>query len=131
MQWAMMQWARENNCTIYDFRGVADEAKVSKDAKADTSSTQSDTTKTEELSEKPAEKTGEKSADHLLGLNRFKAGFGADLVDYVGEFDLVLNPRMYWLWTNFKPKIVAFLKSRGKAASAENSRQEKPQAIAQ
>ena len=133
MQWAMMQWARENACTIYDFRGVADEAKISKDAKTEsdaTSSTRSDETpspptrpegtrlnegkgdQTQTVVEKSGDKTSDKSADHLLGLNRFKAGFGAELVDYVGEFDLVLDARFYWLWTNFKPRVVAMLKKR-------------------
>ena len=133
MQWAMMQWARENSCTIYDFRGVADEAKISKDAKTEsdaTSSTRSDETpspptrpegtrlnegkgdQTQNVIEKSGDKTSDKSADHLLGLNRFKAGFGAELVDYVGEFDLVLDARFYWLWTNFKPRVVAMLKKR-------------------
>ncbi len=120
MQWAMMQWARENGCTIYDFRGVADETKSSetKSEKPDTtSSTRSDeTTKTDD-------KSGDKADNHLQGLNRFKAGFGAELVDYVGEYDMVLNPQFYWLWTNLKPKIVAMLKRRKKSVAAESSRQ--------
>ena len=151
MQWAMMQWARENACTIYDFRGVADEAKVSKDAKVESSTRSDESAATPPSSllplekgkgdqtqnvdakaeEKSNEKSSDKSADHLLGLNRFKAGFGAELVDYIGEFDLVLDPRFYWMWTNFKPKVVAILKRRGKSAVTKSSRQEKPQAIAQ
>ena len=33
----------------------------------------------------------------LYGLYRFKEGFGAQLVEYVGEFDLPLSP-LYRLW---------------------------------
>ena len=103
MQWAMMQWARENGCTIYDFRGVADESKTPSptlplnEGKGD-------------QTQKVDDKSGEKADNHLQGLNRFKEGFGAQLVDYSGEYDLILNPRFYWLWTNLKPKIIAALK---------------------
>ncbi len=107
MQWAMMQWAREKGCTIYDFRGVADEGK---------SSTPSPPLPLEEgkgeQTSDGAEKN-EKSA-HLLGLNRFKEGFGAELVDYIGEYDMVLSPAWYYVWTNARPKIVATLKKRRK-----------------
>ena len=109
MQWAMMQWARDNGCTIYDFRGVADDAKSNPSA---TSSTRSE------------EKPDEKADNHLQGLNRFKEGFGAQLVDYVGEWDLVLNPTAYWAWTKGKPKLIAALKNRKrKAVVAESPRQ--------
>jgi lipid II:glycine glycyltransferase (peptidoglycan interpeptide bridge formation enzyme) len=99
MQWAMMRWARARGCTIYDFRGVADEGekpggtpdnKDSKDEKA----TASD--------------------NHLQGLNRFKAGFGAQLVDYVGEWDLPLNKPWYWLWTTGRPRLMAALRKQGR-----------------
>jgi len=36
--------------------------------------------------------------DPLSGLNRFKAGFGARFVQYLGEFDLPLRPFSYWLY---------------------------------
>lgn len=81
MQWAMMQWAKSKGCTIYDFRGVADETQVQID-------------------------------DHLAGLNRFKAGFAAEVVSYVGEYDLVLSPVWYWLWTTARPKILARMKKK-------------------
>jgi lipid II:glycine glycyltransferase (peptidoglycan interpeptide bridge formation enzyme) len=51
--------------------------------------------------------------DHLGGLNRFKEGFGAQFVEYIGEFDLPLSGPWYWAWTVAKPKITAFMK-RGK-----------------
>ncbi len=79
MQWTMIQWAKENGCEVYDFRGVPDP----------------------ELGEMPP---GEE------GLVRFKTGFGAELVRYVGEYDLVLDPKMYWAWTSARPKLVEMKK---------------------
>ena len=91
MQWAMIRWAKENGCTIYDFRGVADESQSAPSG---------------------APSNSEEADNHLQGLNRFKAGFGAQLVDYAGEYDLPLNKSWYWLWTTARPKLVAALKKR-------------------
>ncbi|HEX9995753.1 MAG TPA: peptidoglycan bridge formation glycyltransferase FemA/FemB family protein [Abditibacterium sp.] len=79
MQWTMMQWAQDNGCTSYDFRGVPDP----------------------NLHEIPA---------HEEGLVKFKTGFGAEMVRYIGEYDLPLNPLLYFAWTNARPKILAALK---------------------
>lgn len=79
MQWTMIQWAKENGCELYDFRGVPDP----------------------ETGEMPP---GEE------GLVRFKTGFGAELVRYIGEYDLPLDKRMYWLWTSARPRLVETLK---------------------
>lgn len=41
--------------------------------------------------------SGDLSPDHpLYGLYRFKHGFGAYLVEYVGEWDLALRPAAHW-----------------------------------
>lgn len=48
--------------------------------------------------------------DHLAGLNRFKAGFGARFVEYIGEFDLPLSPAGYWVWRHGKPRAQAAMK---------------------
>jgi peptidoglycan pentaglycine glycine transferase (the first glycine) len=101
MQWEMMRWARARGCTLYDFRGVHD---------------------IPNLAEKGADfNVADLSMDELMessdGLVRFKAGFGASLTEYVGEFDLPLSRVGYWAWTSARPKIVEVLKSRGKSAS--------------
>ncbi len=67
MQWSMMQWAREQGCTVYDFRGVTREVE------------------------------GETEGD-LGGLNRFKRGFAAEYMEYLGEWDLVFSPVWYSLY---------------------------------
>ena len=79
MQWTMIQWAKENNCELYDFRGVPDP----------------------DAGEMPP---GEE------GLVRFKTGFGAELVRYIGEYDLPLDKNFYWLWTSARPRLVGALK---------------------
>jgi lipid II:glycine glycyltransferase (peptidoglycan interpeptide bridge formation enzyme) len=80
MQWEMIRWAREQGCATYDFRGVSPRRR--------------------QEGEDAAELEKE---DHLQGLNRFKEGFGAQYIEYIGEFDLPINQARYWLWTTAKP----------------------------
>ncbi len=37
-----------------------------------------------------------KPSDPWAGFHRFKEGYGAKLVEFVGTFDLVINPLLYW-----------------------------------
>ena len=55
--------------------------------------------------------------DHLAGLNRFKLGFGARFVEYIGEYDLPFSRPWYWAWTVGKPRAVALLKAVRRARS--------------
>jgi lipid II:glycine glycyltransferase (peptidoglycan interpeptide bridge formation enzyme) len=55
--------------------------------------------------------------DHLRGLNRFKAGFNARFVEYIGEFDLPLSRPHYYLWTVGRPAAVRLLKGLRKSPS--------------
>ena len=73
MQWEMMKWAKARGCTVYDMRGVARET------------------------------TEGEAEDQLHGLTRFKRGFGAQYMEYLGEFDLVYSPLWYKLF-NFAEK---------------------------
>lgn len=61
--------------------------------------------------------------DHLYGLNRFKEGFGAKFVEYIGEYDIVYSDAWYWAWTQGKPRISNLFKSlrRRKSGSASSS----------
>lgn len=81
MQWEMIQWAHQNGCTVYDFRGVPDP----------------------KMGEMPPEEEG---------LVRFKTGFGAEMTCYLGEYDMAFDRRLYWLWTEARPRLVAALKKR-------------------
>lgn len=84
MQWEMMKWAKSLGCRIYDFRGVSPRRGASVEN------------------------------DHLQGLNRFKEGFSAYYVEYIGEFDMVLSPLWYWLWVKAKPTVMKILKKRAR-----------------
>ncbi|MDO8587552.1 MAG: peptidoglycan bridge formation glycyltransferase FemA/FemB family protein [Armatimonadota bacterium] len=55
--------------------------------------------------------------DHLQGLNRFKEGFAAKYVEYVGEYDLPFSTPMYWLWRSVVPRATGALKTLKRAKS--------------
>jgi lipid II:glycine glycyltransferase (peptidoglycan interpeptide bridge formation enzyme) len=80
MQWAMIRWARDIGCEIYDFRGVSPRRRQEGEQAEDL-----------------------EKEDHLQGLNRFKEGFGAEYVEYLGERDLVFDNFKYWIWNTAKP----------------------------
>lgn len=42
-------------------------------------------------------------ADPLHGLYRFKKGFGGEFTEFIGEFDYVVNPALYFAWTTVLP----------------------------
>lgn len=84
LQWEMMRWARAQGCGVYDMRGVAREVVPGEDD------------------------------SRLHGLNRFKRGFGAEYVEYVGEFDLVLSPLWYTLLNTVEPAVRRW-RARGRA----------------
>jgi len=50
----------------------------------------------------------------LAGLNRFKRGFGAQYVEYLGDYDLVLNRPAYWVFQTLLPVV----RSRGRRQRA-------------
>lgn len=84
IQWEMIQWARRQGCSVYDFRGVS----------------------------------GDLDEDNpLYGLYRFKKGFNGELLEFIGEWDKVYSPILYWLWTRVLPvylKLSRDLLSTGK-----------------
>ncbi|HEY3329518.1 MAG TPA: peptidoglycan bridge formation glycyltransferase FemA/FemB family protein [Capsulimonadaceae bacterium] len=92
MQWAMIRWAQAEGCSVYDFRGVSPRKR--------------------QEGEDAAELEKE---DHLQGLNRFKEGFAAEYIEYLGERDLPFNALKYWAWNNAKPAAQSVLrKLRGR-----------------
>ena len=62
-------------------------------------------------------KKEEDSGDHLYGLNRFKEGFGARFVEYIGEFDLPFSRTWYWLWAVGKPMLTSAMKALKRSRS--------------
>ncbi len=81
MQWRAMEWAFEQDCTVYDFRGVAPPDAVD---------------------------------SPLYGLNKFKSGFSPELVEWVGEYDLVLHPLAYRAFNGLLPAVKKLLKRRSR-----------------
>lgn len=47
-------------------------------------------------------------SDPLYGLYRFKKGFGGEFTEFVGEFDYVISPAYYQLWTQALPQFKKF-----------------------
>jgi peptidoglycan pentaglycine glycine transferase (the first glycine) len=47
---------------------------------------------------------------HLYGLYRFKKGFNGEFVEYIGEFDLVVNKFLYNIWEFWLPRIKKLLR---------------------
>lgn len=39
-----------------------------------------------------------KPSDKWIGFHKFKEGYGAKLVEFVGTYDLIINPVLYWLY---------------------------------
>lgn len=64
-----------------------------------------------------------KPEDPLYGLYRFKKGFGAQLTEFVGEYDRVYVPWLYRLWVHGWP---LFKKIRRKILLRPSSRQGEP-----
>lgn len=92
MQWAMIRWAQDRGCAVYDFRGVSPRRR-----------------------QEGEDAESLEKEDHLQGLNRFKEGFGARYVEYIGERDLAINKAKYWAWNNAKPAATSLMrKLRGK-----------------
>lgn len=55
--------------------------------------------------------SGDLSEDnHLYGLFRFKRGFSGEFVEYIGEFDLIINKFFYMLFEWGVPKAKAIIK---------------------
>jgi lipid II:glycine glycyltransferase (peptidoglycan interpeptide bridge formation enzyme) len=71
IQWAAIQWAKAQGCTIYDLWGIPD---------ADLATLETEF---------------EKRQDGLWGVYRFKRGFGGQIVKSVGAYDYVYQPLWY------------------------------------
>ena len=52
----------------------------------------------------------------LMGLHEFKRKFGGDYVEFLGEWDYVINPVMYFVFTKLVPIYRNIIKKRSKKA---------------
>ena len=78
LQWEIMKWAKERGITHYDMWGVPT----------------------------PAERDNENHP--LYGVYKFKAGFGSELVDFVGTLDLPVKNTRAKLWDKIEPWYFRF-----------------------
>jgi lipid II:glycine glycyltransferase (peptidoglycan interpeptide bridge formation enzyme) len=53
--------------------------------------------------------------DRLWGVYRFKQGLGAEVIRYIGAWDLPLNKSLYRFYTQLMPRILNRLRRRGMA----------------
>jgi lipid II:glycine glycyltransferase (peptidoglycan interpeptide bridge formation enzyme) len=53
--------------------------------------------------------------DPLWGVFRFKEGLGAEVIRFIGAWDFPARPFLYQLYTGVLPRILAVMRSRGKA----------------
>lgn len=58
--------------------------------------------------------------DDLWGVFRFKEGLGGSVDRTIGAWDFPANRRMYKLYTQILPRILALLRSRGKAKTRQS-----------
>jgi lipid II:glycine glycyltransferase (peptidoglycan interpeptide bridge formation enzyme) len=83
LEWHALQWAREQGCTYYDLWGIPDAlglAAIAEDA------------------EQRAAFEAAAQDDPLIGVYRFKKGFGGQVVRYLPAYDQVYLPPLYTLW---------------------------------
>ncbi len=74
LQWEAIRWAKGRGCLTYDLWGIPDEE------------------------EEILESEFTKRSDGLWGVYRFKRGFGGQVVHYLGAYDYVYSPPLYWLY---------------------------------
>ena len=60
----------------------------------------------------------------LMGLHEFKRKFGGDYVEFLGEWDYVINPVMYFVFTKLVPIYRNIIKKRSKKALKEELERE-------
>ena len=49
-----------------------------------------------------------------LGLHEFKKKFGGDYVEFIGEWDYILNPFMYFVFTKLVPIYRKIIRNKSK-----------------
>jgi lipid II:glycine glycyltransferase (peptidoglycan interpeptide bridge formation enzyme) len=83
LQWAAIRWARQQGCTSYDFWGIPDAL-----GEAAFASSEDEQQALEAVAQN----------DPLIGVYRFKKGFGGQVVRLLPAYDQVYLPPLYTLW---------------------------------
>ena len=59
--------------------------------------------------------------DPLWGVFRFKDGLGGEVMRHIGAWDLPLRPWLYWLYTQFWPRLIELMRLRGDAETRKRA----------
>lgn len=54
-------------------------------------------------------------SDSMWGVYRFKEGLGGKVMRHIGAWDLPVRPVYYWLYTRIAPRILDWMRRRGKS----------------
>ncbi|QIK62437.1 peptidoglycan bridge formation glycyltransferase FemA/FemB family protein [Leucobacter viscericola] len=76
LQWGVIRWANERGAVVHDFCGAP-----------------------------PADRADDKTHP-LHGVGQFKRSFAPEITDYVGAFELPLNPRAYSFWVKLGDRLM-------------------------
>ncbi|HEU4716013.1 MAG TPA: peptidoglycan bridge formation glycyltransferase FemA/FemB family protein [Candidatus Saccharimonadales bacterium] len=76
LQWEVIKWAKENGSQLHDFCGAP-----------------------------PSDQINNPDHPHY-GIGRFKTSFNKEVTDYVGAYDVVVQPLTYKLWTKIGERLV-------------------------
>jgi peptidoglycan pentaglycine glycine transferase (the first glycine) len=59
-------------------------------------------------------------ADSMWGVYRFKQGLGGDVLRTIGAWDKPLRPLVFQLYTRIWPRIMGFLRVRGRSQTKQS-----------
>lgn len=82
LQWEIIRWMKQRGVTSYDLCGAPHSASINDET------------------------------HKFYGVGRFKTSFNKQVTDYVGCYDLVVNPRAYRRWQRFMQRLVISLSWR-------------------
>ncbi len=82
LQWRVIEWAKQNGSVVHDFCGSP-----------------------------PAKDIKNPQHPHY-GIGRFKTSFTKEVTDYIGAWDVVINPSAYKLWRKFGERLVVRLHNK-------------------
>jgi lipid II:glycine glycyltransferase (peptidoglycan interpeptide bridge formation enzyme) len=79
LQWHVITWAKENGSIIHDFCGSPPSSEI-------------------------------KNEQHPhYGIGRFKTSFNKEVTDYIGAWDMIINPTAYNIWAKIGERLVVRL----------------------
>jgi lipid II:glycine glycyltransferase (peptidoglycan interpeptide bridge formation enzyme) len=82
LQWRVIEWAKANGAAIHDFCGSP-----------------------------PAKDIKDPQHPHY-GIGRFKTSFNKEVTDYIGAWDVIVNPTAYKIWSKIGERLVVRLHSK-------------------